>query len=82
MSKYPKKNSTFFKDEPLTGLYSVSALVDNVKKNVIRRVKQSEEHKKAMNFRFFKNVLLYMNGGRSKIRSVHTYVMTWTVYFD
>ena len=30
----------------------------------------------------FKNVLLYINSRLSKIRSVHTYVMTRTVYFD
>ena len=30
----------------------------------------------------FKNVLLYMNGRLSKIRSVHMYAMTQTVYFD
>ena len=29
-----------------------------------------------------KNILLYTNVGLSKIRSVHTYVMTRTVYFD
>ena len=31
---------------------------------------------------FFKHFLLYMNDGLSKIRSLHTYVMTRTVYFD
>ena len=31
---------------------------------------------------FLKNVLLYMNGRLSKIRSVHTYVMSRAVYFD
>ena len=31
---------------------------------------------------FFMNILLYMNGRLSKIRSVHTYLMTRTVYFD
>ena len=31
---------------------------------------------------FFKNTLLYMNGRPSKLRSVHTYVMPRTVYFD
>ena len=30
---------------------------------------------------FFENILLYMNGRLSKIRSVHTYVMSRTVYF-
>ena len=30
---------------------------------------------------FFKNILLYMNGWLSKIRSVHTYVMPRRVYF-
>ena len=30
---------------------------------------------------FSKNILLYMNSRLSKIRSVHTYVMTRTVYF-
>ena len=30
---------------------------------------------------FFKNILLYMNGWLSKIRSVHTYVIPRTVYF-
>ena len=29
----------------------------------------------------FKNILLHINGRPSKIRSVHTYAMTWTVYF-
>ena len=39
---------------------------------------------KSQNFykRFFKNVLLYMNGRLSKIRSIHTYVIPRTVYFD
>ena len=31
---------------------------------------------------FFKNIFLYMNSQLSKIRSVHTYFMTRTVYFD
>ena len=31
--------------------------------------------------RFFKNILLYMNGRLSKIRSVHTYAMPRTVCF-
>ena len=31
---------------------------------------------------FFKNILFYMNGRSSKIRSVHTHVITRTVYFD
>ena len=30
---------------------------------------------------FSKNILFYMSSRLSKIRSVHTYVMTWTVYF-
>ena len=30
---------------------------------------------------FFKNILLYMNGRLSKIRSVHTYAISRTVYF-
>ena len=30
----------------------------------------------------FKNILLYMNGRQSKIRSVHMYVITRTFYFD
>ena len=31
--------------------------------------------------RFFKNILLYMSSRLSKLRSVHMYVMPWTVYF-
>ena len=38
----------------------------------------------ALNFykRLLKNIFLYINGRSSKISSVHTYVMTRTVYFD
>ena len=49
---------------------------------IVDQVERKRCQKKQKDVSFFKKKLLYMNVRVSKIRSVHTYVMTRTVYFD